>query len=268
MSHPGRLSRPPVMESDNRQTDPVRIAVAGGTGLVGRLVVDEVRRVGAAPVVIARSTGVDLTTGEGLDDVLAGVEVVVDVSNVETMSARTSIDFFESATGHLLAAGERAGVRHHVTLSIVGCDVVDMGYYLGKRRQEELVAAGPLPWTILRATQFHEFAGQMIDRSPRPVALALRMLTQPVAARDVATALVACALGGPAGRAADLAGPRPERLDRLVRAELRRRGSRRLAVPLPMTGRIGRQVRDGGLLPGPGAGLTTQAFDEWLVARD
>ncbi|GAA4807433.1 SDR family oxidoreductase [Nocardioides caeni] len=243
----------------------MRIAVAGGTGLVGRMVVDEVRRAGGEPVVMARSTGVDLTTGEGLDAALAGVEVVIDVSNVETMSAKRAIAFFESATTHLLAAGERAGVRHHVALSIVGCDVVDMGYYLGKRRQEDLVAAGPVPWTVLRATQFHEFAGQMVDRSPRPFALALRMLTQPVAASDVATALVACALGEPAGRAADLAGPRPERLDRLVRRELRRRGARRLAVPVPMAGRVGRQVRGGGLLPGDGASLAAETFDDWLA---
>lgn len=239
--------------------------MAGGTGLVGRLVVDELRTRGDDVVVIARSAGVDLRTGDGLDAVLVGVEALIDVSNVETMAAKPSIRFFEAATAHLLAAEERAGVRHHVALSIVGCDVVDMGYYLGKRRQEELVAAGPVPWTILRATQFHEFAGQMIDRSPRPIALALQMPTQPVAAIDVARALVSCAVGTPGGRAPDLGGPRPERLDRLVRLELRRRGERRLAVPLPMAGRVGRQVRDGGLLPGPGATLTTEAFEDWAA---
>ena len=118
------------------------IAVAGGTGLVGRMVVEEVRRAGATPVVVARSAGVDLTTGAGLDAALGGVDAVIDASNVETMSAKVSVGFFEAATTHLLAAGERAGVRHHVALSIVGCDRVDLPYYLGKRRQEELVSAG------------------------------------------------------------------------------------------------------------------------------
>lgn len=241
------------------------IAVAGGTGLVGRLVVDEVRRAGATPVVLARSAGIDLTTGDGLAGALAGVDAVIDTSNVETMSAQVSVGFFEAATRHLLEAGEGAGVRHHVALSIVGCDRVDLPYYLGKRRQEELVAAGAVPWTILRATQFHEFAGQVVDRSPRPLALAPRMLSQPVAATEVAALLVATALGAPQRTTLDLGGPRPERLDRMIRAELRRRGSRRLVVPLPMAGSTGRQVKRGGLLPGPGATLGRQTFDEWAA---
>lgn len=245
----------------------VKIAVAGGTGLVGRLAVEEVRRAGATPVVVARSTGVDLTTGAGLDEALAGVDAVIDASNVDTMSAKVSVGFFDAATRHLLAAGERAGVRHHVALSIVGCDRVDLPYYLGKRRQEELVTAAPVPWTVLRATQFHEFAGQLVDRSPRPFALAPRMLTQPVAAAEVAALLVATALGEPQHATHDLGGPQPERMDRLVRAELRRRGTRRVVVPVPMAGATGRQVRDGGLLPGPGARLGRQTFDEW-AARD
>lgn len=240
-----------------------RIAVAGGTGLVGRLVVEEVRRVGATPVVVARSAGVDLTTGVGLDGALDGVDAVVDTSNVDTMRAAVSVAFFEAATRHLLEAGERAGVRHHVALSIVGCDVVDLPYYLGKRRQEELVAAGPVPWTIVRATQFHEFAGQLVDRSPRPFALAPRMLSQPVAAAEVAALLVATALGDAQHATRDLGGPRPERMDELVRAELRRRGQRRVVVPLPMAGASGRQVKAGGLLPGPDATLGRQTFAEW-----
>lgn len=232
---------------------------------MGRKVVDEVRRTGATPVVIARSAGVDLTTGAGLDDALAGVDAVIDASNVETMSAKVSVGFFATATRHLLEAAERAGVRHHVALSIVGCDVVDLPYYLGKRRQEELVEAGAVPWTIVRATQFHEFAGQLVDRSPGPFALAPRMLSQPVAAAEVAVLLVATALGEPQHATLELGGPRPERMDRLVRAELRRRRDRRVVVPLPMVGATGRQVKDGGLLPGPGATLGSQTFEEWAA---
>lgn len=232
--------------------------------MVGSRVVEEVRGAGVEPVVLARSAGVDLTTGVGLEAALEGVGVVIDTSNVSTMGARKSVRFFEAATGHLLAAGAAAGVRHHVALSIVGCDRVDLGYYLGKRRQEELVAAGPVPWTILRATQFHEFAGQLVDRSPAGLALAPRMATQPVAASEVAALVVACALGAPVGRAPDLGGPRPERMDRLVRQQVRARGSRRVVVPIPMAGRAGRQVRDGGLLPGPGATLGVETFEAWL----
>ncbi|GAA4094402.1 SDR family oxidoreductase [Nocardioides kongjuensis] len=242
-----------------------KLAVAGGTGLVGAMVVEEVRRIGATPVVVARSRGIDLTTGEGLAAALDGVEAVIDASNVDTMSAKRSIAFFEAATAHLLAAGAVAGVRHHVALSIVGCDRVDLPYYLGKRRQEELVAAGPVPWSVLRATQFHEFAGQLVERSPRPFAMAPRMRTQPVAAREVAAALVAAALGEPAGLLPDLAGPCPEDVGRMVRDVVRERGPRRLVVPVPMAGRTGRQVQDGGLLPGDGATLGTVTFDDWLA---
>ncbi|GAA3522949.1 SDR family oxidoreductase [Nocardioides daeguensis] len=242
-----------------------KIAVAGGTGLVGAMVVEEVRRTGATPVVIARSQGIDLTTGGGLAQALDGVDAVVDASNVDTMSARRSVAFFEAATGHLLAAGAAAGVRHHVALSIVGCDRVDLPYYLGKRRQEELVAAGPVPWSVLRATQFHEFAAQLAARSPRPFALAPRMRTRPVAAREVAAALVRAARGEPAGRLPDLGGPRAEDMGRMVRDLVRARGIRRIVVPVPMAGRAGRQVAAGGLLPGEGATLGSVTFDDWLA---
>ncbi len=241
------------------------IAVAGGTGTVGAMVVEEVRRAGATPIVIARSHGVDLLTGAGLTGALEGVDAVIDVSNVNALGAKQSIGFFEAATGHLLLAGKAAGVRHHVALSIVGCDRVDLPYYRGKRRQEELVAAGPVPWSVLRATQFHEFAGQMVARSPKPFALALRMRSQPIAAREVAVVLVAAALGEPAGLLPDLGGPRPENMGRMVRDVVRARGERRLVVPVPMAGRVGRQVEEGGLLPGPGATLGRMTFDDWLA---
>lgn len=243
----------------------LKVAVAGGTGMVGRLVVAELERVGATPVVIARSAGVDLTTGEGLAAALDGVDVVIDTSNVETLSAKRSVAFFEAATSNLLAAGEAAGVRHHVALSIVGCDVVDMPYYVGKRRQEDLVAAGPVPWTVLRATQFHEFAQQMVDRSPPRVALALRMRCQPIAAAEVAAALVAAAVGEPAGRLPDLGGPQEERMGGMVQRLVRERRLRRFAVPVAMVGKVGRQIARGGLLPAAGGTLGVETFDAWLA---
>lgn len=232
--------------------------------MVGRLVVAELERIGATPVVIARSAGVDLTTGEGLSAALTGVDVVIDTSNVETLSAKRSVAFFDAATSRLLAAGAAAGVRHHVALSIVGCDVVDMPYYLGKRHQEALVAAGSVPWTVLRATQFHEFAEQMLDRSPPGVALALRMRCQPIAAAEVAAALVEAAQGEPAGRLPDLGGPQEELMGAMVRRVAHAGKRWRLAVPVPMVGSAGRQIAQGGLLPGAGARLGVETFDAWL----
>ncbi|MCG8920734.1 NAD(P)H-binding protein [Actinokineospora sp. PR83] len=244
----------------------MRIAVAGGTGAVGAPVVEAARAAGHEPVVIARSTGVDLVTGAGLTAALEGAEAVIDVSSVTTTSAAESVAFFEQATSRLLRAGADAGVRHHVVLSIVGCDRVDLGYYLGKRRQEELVLAGPVPATVLRATQFHEFAEQVLRRTAfGPVVLAPRMRSRPIAAREVAAALVAAAEAEPVGRAPDLAGPQERDVPAMVRQVQRARGGHRLVLSVRPPGKLGAQLSGGGLLPtGPGP-LGVETFDEWLA---
>uniref|UniRef100_UPI00160185B3 SDR family oxidoreductase n=1 Tax=Nocardioides stalactiti TaxID=2755356 RepID=UPI00160185B3 len=225
------------------------IAVAGGTGVLGSQVVEAVRRRGLVPRVVARSAGVDLVAGTGLDAALDGVDAVIDASNVVALRAKPSIAFFEAATGHLLAAGVRAGVRHHVAISIVGCDRVDLPYYLGKRRQEELVRTGPVPWSIVRATQFHDFAGQLLDRTRGPVAMVPRMLSQPVATHLLADLVVEVATGEHQGLAPDVAGPEQHDVADLARRLVAHRGQgpKVLAVPLP--GKAGRQVAAGGLLP-------------------
>lgn len=245
----------------------MRVAVAGGTGLVGRLVVAALDGAGHEPVVLARSRGVDVTTGAGLDPALAGVEAVIDVSNLTTTRRQRSVDFFTAATTRLLDSGRRAGVRHHVALSVVGADRVDFGYYLGKRRQEELLLESGAPVSVLRATQFHEFAGQLLDRSGGPVAVVPRMRMQPVAAREVADALVALATGPAVGLAAELAGPRPEQLVELTRRMLAARRSRRLLLPVRLPGAVGRGMVGGALLPaGPGP-RGRQTFEQWLAAE-
>jgi uncharacterized protein YbjT (DUF2867 family) len=142
----------------------VRIAVIGGTGLVGRHTVDALARGGHDPVVVARSRGVDLATGQGLDDALAGADAAVDVTNAFAGDADDARRVFGAMTERLLDAEARAGVGHHVLLSILGVDRVEgNAHYAGKRRQEEVVEAGPVPATILRATQFHEFAEMVVD---------------------------------------------------------------------------------------------------------
>jgi uncharacterized protein YbjT (DUF2867 family) len=242
----------------------MRIAVAGGTGAVGRHVVEVARERGHEVAVLARSQGVDLTTGAGLD--LAGVDAVIDVSSVQTLSAAESTRFFTAATRTLLAAGQSAGVRHHLALSIVGTDAAPFGYYAGKLAQERLVADSPVPWTILRATQFHEFVGQLLTRMRRgPVALVPVMRFQPIAAREVAGRLVDLAESEPTGRAPDLAGPQAEQLAGLVRRWVRATGARARVLAVPLPGGLGRAMRDGALLPGAGARLGTQTFDDWLA---
>ncbi|WP_347124886.1 SDR family oxidoreductase [Microbacterium sp. SY138] len=246
----------------------MRIAVAGGTGTVGRHTVEAVRTAGHDAVVLSRSQGVDLVTGRGLDDALAGADAVVDVASIETLKASAAIEFFTAATGNLVSAASNAGVGQVVLLSIVGIDRIPYDYYAGKIAQEKIVEASRVPWTILRATQFHEFAEQMFARAKLgPVHIAPNARTQPVAASEVGARLAALAAADPQGRVRDLAGPREEQLSDMVRAFARRTGFRgwipRLNVPGPqMAG-----MRAGHALPGPDADLGRQSFAEWLAAR-
>ena len=140
----------------------MRIAVAGGTGRIGRLTIAALDRAGHQTVPLSRGAGVDAYTGAGLADALRGADAVIDVTNTPSGDEAEIVDFFGTATQNLLAAGEQAGVRHHVLLSIVGIDHKQrVPHYAGKREQERLVASGPVPWSIVRATQFHDFAAMV-----------------------------------------------------------------------------------------------------------
>lgn len=245
----------------------MRIAVAGGTGVVGRYVVDAATTAGHEPVVLARSRGVDFVTGRGLAQALDGVDAIVDVANIATLSRRPATEFFTAASRQLLAAGRAVRVRHLVTLSIVGVDRVGMGYYRAKLRQEEIVLGGEVAATVLRATQFHEFADQTLSRVPGPLAITPRMRVQPVAAREVAARLVEIAVGEAQGRAEDFAGTEVHELVDLARRVSAARGLRRPVIPVRMPGSTGRAMATGGLLPegsGPRGSVT---FDQWLAEQ-
>jgi uncharacterized protein YbjT (DUF2867 family) len=246
----------------------MKIAIAGGTGTVGRPTVEAVRAAGHEPVVLTRGKGADLVAGTGLDDSLQGVDAVIDTANVNTLSADAATTFFTTATGNLIQAAARAGVRHLVLLSIVGIDRMPYDYYAGKVAQERVVEASPVPWTILRATQFHEFAGQLYARAKLgPLHVAPRARVQPIAAREVGEHLAALAAAEAQGRAADLAGPREERLDEMVRAYARREGHRGWVPSVSLPGAQMKGMRAGYALPGPGAVLGRETFAEWLSAR-
>jgi uncharacterized protein YbjT (DUF2867 family) len=254
--------------SGHERRPTVKIAVAGGTGLVGRHTVEAVRRVGHHPVVLARSVGVDLTTAAGLAAALDGVDAVIDATNTPSVDTNQVRAFFATATTHLLAAELDAGIRHHVVLSIVGLDrLPDEGHYAGKRAQERLALSGPVPASVVRATQFFDFAAQMVSWTRRGESAALPpLLLQPVAVTDVAKVLVEVALGEPVNGIGELAGPQTQDLVDMARRTLVARGDSLRLVPT-WRGRYGVALAGEVLLPGPDARIASTTFDDWLTTQ-
>ncbi|HRN28603.1 MAG TPA: NAD(P)H-binding protein [Terrimesophilobacter sp.] len=247
----------------------MKIAVVGGTGLIGHQVVTKLVGTGHEVVSLSRSSGVDLTTSAGLDTALQGADAVVDVSNVGTISRDKAIEFFSTAATNLARAAEGAGVSRIVVLSIVGVDRIPFGYYEGKFAQENALKAGAVPVTVLRATQFHEFADQNLGRVAGPFAMIPRMRMRPVASSEVTDELVRLATVKDStvdGSIVELAGPEQhERVD-LARRVVKARRMRKLVIPLTVPGAAGKPMAGGGLLP-RGDHLTgTITFEDWLAS--
>ncbi len=243
----------------------MRIAVAGATGNIGALTVAALERDGHDVVRVSRSLGVDLSTGDGLDAALTGAEAVVDTTNSAATDRDEAVAYFGTATRNLLAAEERAGVRHHVLLSIAGIGRVDgNAHYAGKREQERLVAEGPVPWTVVPATQFHDFAATVTGWTEQDgTATIAPLLVQPVAPADVADVLARVAAGEPRGRHPDVAGPEPQDLVDMARRTHAARGRSVRLVPT-WSGLFGPEMAGNALLPGEDAHIAPTTFDAWL----
>ena len=252
----------------------MRIAVAGGTGVAGRYVVLAAEEAGHEVVSLSRSGGVDVRTGDGLTGALDGVDVVVDALNTGTRNRAKATAFFVETTRNLQSAASATGVRHLVLLSIVGVDrVPGFPYYEAKVAQEVAVQQGPVAVSIVRATQFHEFAGQLLDGLAKgPFAPIPSMRIRPVAARTVGRRLVEVAVAGSdsgsGGTHSDLAGPDEIALTDMARLTVRRRGNHLLVVPVRLPGAAGRALRGGALLPGPAAVVAGPGPHEWLDSAD
>jgi uncharacterized protein YbjT (DUF2867 family) len=248
-----------------------RIAVVGATGRVGHHVVDVLQADGHEVVAIARSRGVDVITGAGLDDALAGVEVVIDVATGPSPEEQAATEFFTTSARNLQAAGERAGVRRIVVVSIIGVDRSRGGYGVAKLAHEQALRAGPIPVRVLRAAQFHEFVPQLMEWGTRgDVTYVPPMRTQIVAARSVAEALADLATGpeaGPDAPVLEIAGPREEELIDLARLLAAHRGdAARIEAGGDPANPDAELWASGGLLPGPGAILAGPTFAQWLDA--
>jgi Predicted nucleoside-diphosphate-sugar epimerases len=205
----------------------MKIVVIGGSGLIGKKVVTNLRQHGHEVVAASPSSGVNTVTGEGLAQALAGAQVVVDVANAPSWEDNAVLAFFETSGRNLLAAEAAAGVGHHVALSVVGTDrLLASGYFRAKMAQEKLIKASPIPYTIVRATQFFEFVGGIAQSATEGQTVRLPpVLMQPIAADDVAAVVADVALAEPLNGTFDLAGPEPIRQDDLVRQFLTQPGT-------------------------------------------
>ncbi|MFI5034879.1 MAG: SDR family oxidoreductase [Acidimicrobiales bacterium] len=248
----------------------MKIAVAGGTGVVGRYVVSAARSAGHEVVAMSRSTGVNLKSGDGLAAAMSGVDVVIDASNSSSTKRAPATSFFVQSIANLHRVAQATGVSRLVVLSIVGIDrVPGVGYYDAKVSQERAAVSGTTPVTIVRATQFHEFAGQLLSRmSAGPVALLPSMRIQPVAARTVGEFLVGVASRSPTEAVIEIGGPQPLALVSAGRQTLRRRHDRRIVIPLWIPGAAGRALRGGALLATDATTIAGPAFADWLEGPD
>ena len=248
----------------------MKLAVVGGTGLIGTKLVGQLRERGHQVVVAARATGVNSYTGEGLAEALDGVETVIDTSNSGYFDDRAALDFFYASTLNLLTYGAAAGVAHHLALSVVGTDRLaasEGGYFIAKEAQEKLIRDSGKPYSIVHATQFFEFVKSIADAATVGHVVRLsRALIQPMAGDEVAAAVAGVALGAPANGVVEFAGPEQFRLEDLVRTQLRLRDDTREVVADPLARYFGTELDERELLPGDGATLAPTRFAEWLVA--
>ncbi|MFL6585031.1 MAG: SDR family oxidoreductase [Chthoniobacterales bacterium] len=245
----------------------MKIVVIGGTGLIGKKLVNTLRERGHEVVAASPSSGVNTVTGEGLARALAGAQVVVDVANVPSWEDKAVLDFFETSGRNLLAAEAAAGVRHHVALSVVGTErLLTSGYFRAKMGQENLIKASQLPYTIVRATQFFEFVGSIAQLATEGQTVRLPpVLMQPIVSDDVAAALADVALGEPMNGMVELAGPEAIRQDELVRRFLSATGDPRKVITDDGALYYGIKVNDQSLTPGDNPRIGPTRFDDWLT---
>lgn len=245
----------------------MKIVVIGGTGLIGSKLVNKLTEHGHEAVAASPKSGVNTLTGEGLAEVLEGASVVVDVSNSPSFEDNAVLEFFRTSTSNLLAAEAAAGVGHHVALSVVGSErLTESGYFRAKIAQEKLIKESPIPFSIVRATQFFEFVKSIADVATDGTTVHLPpVLIQPMAAEDVASAVGRTAVGAPVNGTVEVAGPEQLRLDEFVRRGLRARHDPREVVTDAHARYYGIEVGERSLVPGDGALVFETRFEDWLA---
>lgn len=244
----------------------MKIVVIGGSGLIGKQLATLLRQAGHAVTAASPSSGVNAVTGEGLSEALAGAQVVVDVSNSPSFEDEAVMHFFRTSTRNLLDASARAGVGHFVALSVVGAERVPAsGYFRAKVAQETLIQEGRVPYTLVRATQFHEFLMSIAHVATEGETVRLPSAPlQPIAASDVAAALAEVAVQAPVNGTCEVAGPEAVPLDELIRRVFQARQDAREVVSDPRATYFGSPLEGNALIPGPGARIGKMTLGQWL----
>ena len=244
----------------------MKIVVIGGTGLIGSKVVSKLGGRGYDVVAASPNSGVNTLTGEGLAEVLEGASVVVDVSNSPSFEDAAVMEFFQTSTSNLLAYEAAAGVGHHVALSIVGTErLPDSGYMRAKVAQEKLIKESPIPYSIVRATQFFEFLTRIADSATEGNTVRLPPVGfQPLAAEDVASQVAKVAIGAPLNGTVEVAGPEQFRFDEFISRGLSARKDPREVIADPHAPYFGAELSERSLVPNNGALLGETRFEDWL----
>lgn len=245
----------------------MKIVVIGGSGLIGSKVVSRLQAAGHEVVAASPASGVNTVTGEGLDAALAGAQVVLDVANSPSFEDKAVLEFFQNSGTNLLAAEARAGVKHHVALSVVGTDrLAESGYFRGKMAQEKLIRESKIPYTIVHSTQFFEFLGSIAQSGADGKTVHLSpAFVQPIASDDVADAVTDYTVGSPRNGVVEIAGPERVRLSDLVARYLKATNDPRTVVPDVHARYFGAELKDETLVPGPNPRLGALDFKTWFA---
>ncbi|MDU0201244.1 SDR family oxidoreductase [Paenibacillus sp. MAH-36] len=244
----------------------MKIVVIGGSGLIGKKLVNNLRELGHEVVAASPSLGINSVTGEGLAAAINGAQVVVDVTNAPSWEDQAVLDFFKTSTRNLLEAEAAAGVQHHVALSVVGTDgLLESGYFRAKMAQEEMIKASKVPYTIVRATQFFEFVESIAQFSTEGQTVRMpSAFIQPIVSDDVAAAVADYAFAAPVNGIVDLAGPERMGLNELVRRFLDAKKDARQLITDENSRYYGVLLKQHSLVPLGEARIAPTHFEEWL----
>jgi uncharacterized protein YbjT (DUF2867 family) len=247
----------------------MKVVVIGGTGLIGSKLVEKLNEHGHEASPASPQTGCNTITNEGVDEAVAGADVLVDVSNSPSFTDDDVMNFFVTSTTNLIAAAKKAGIGHYVALSVVGTGrLPDSGYLRAKAAQEKLIVESGVPYSLVHATQFYEFLTAIADASTIDGKVHLIPVHfQPMASDDVVSALGRVTVGGPLNAIQELGGPEKVRMDELIRAALEAAGDDREIVSDEHAKYFGTELRDDSLVPGPRAVLGSTTYTDWANAK-